>query len=102
MKASIENFTGTQKEFEVEITYPNGSTELFTVKVEYKYKYNLATDNYEFILESVKGAKWNEVTDIYFSYVFSQEECEAIEAQMEDQIDWLDIIDSINEWNNRD
>jgi hypothetical protein len=29
MKAAIDNFTGLQKEFEVDITYPNGETELY-------------------------------------------------------------------------
>lgn len=102
MKATIENFTGLQKEFEVDITYPNGETELFSVKVEFRYKYNLATDTPEFILEGIQGAKWNYVTNVYFPYTFSQEECEAIEGQMEDQIDWEDIIDYLNNWNNRD
>jgi hypothetical protein len=102
MKAAIDNFTGLQKEFEVDITYPNGETELYSVKVEFRYKYNLATDTPEFILEGIQGAKWNEVTNVYFPYTFSQEECEAIEVQMEDQIDWEDIIDYLNNWNNRD
>lgn len=102
MKVSIDNFTGLQKEFEVEITYPNGDIELFSVKVDFKYKYNLATDTPEFILKSVKGAKWNEVTDVYYPYIFSEDECYAIEYQMEDQIDWEDIIDYLNDWNNRD
>ena len=102
MKVRIDNFTGLQKEFEVEITYPNGDIELFSVKVDFRYKYNLATDTPEFILEGIQGAKWNEVTNVYFPYKFSQEECEAIEGQMEDQIDWEDIIDYLNDWNNRD
>lgn len=102
MKVSIDNFTGLQKEFEIEITYPNGDIELFSVKVEFRYKYNLATDTPEFILESIQGAKWNEITDVYYPYVFSEDECHAIEDQMEDQIDWEDIIDYLNDWNNRD
>lgn len=102
MKVSIYNFTGLQKEFEVDITYPNGDIELFSVKVDFKYKYNIYTDNPEFILERIQGAKWNEVTGVYFPYTFSQEECEAIETQMVDQIDWEDIIDYLNDWNNRD
>ena len=70
--------------------------------VEFRYKQNLATDAPVLILEGIQGAKWNEVTDVYFPYTFSQEECEAIEGQMEDQIDWEDIIDYLNNWNNRD
>ena len=66
MKAAIDNFTGLQKEFEVDITYPNGETELFSVKVEFRYKYNIYTDAPEFILEGIQGAKWNEVTNVYF------------------------------------
>lgn len=102
MKVSIDNFTGLQKEFEVEIIYAQGVIEIFSAKAEYTYKYNLATDTPEFIFESIQGAKWNGITGVYFPYTFSQEECEAIEGQMEDQIDWLDIIDYLNDWNNRD
>jgi hypothetical protein len=51
---------------------------------------------------NIQGAKWNGITGIYFPYVFSEEECSAIDAQMRDQIDWEEIIDVLNNWNNRD
>lgn len=102
MKVSIDNFTGLQKEFELEIIYAQGVIEIFSVKAEYTYKYDLATDTTEFIFESIQGAKWNGIIGIYYDYVFSEEESNAIEAQMRDQIDWEDIIDYLNNWNNRD
>ena len=102
MKVEIQNFTGTQKEFELEIVYAQGVIEAFSAKVEYSYGYDLATDTPEFIFESIQGAKWNGITGIYYPYVFSEEECNAIEAQMRDQIDWEEIIDVLNNWNNRD
>jgi hypothetical protein len=102
MKVEIQNFTGTQKEFELEIVYSQGVIEAFSAKAEYSYGYDLATDTPEFIFESIQGAKWNGITGIYFPYVFSEEECNAIEAQMRDQIDWEEIIDVLNNWNNRD
>jgi hypothetical protein len=102
MKVEIQNFTGTQKEFELEIIYAQGVIEIFSAKSEYRYKYNIYEDTPEFIFESVPGAKWKGLTGIYFPYVFSEEECNAIEAQMRDQIDWEEIIDVLNNWNNRD
>ena len=102
MKVEIQNFTGTQKEFELEIVYSQGVIEAFSAKAEYRYKYNIYEDTPEFIFESIQGAKWNGITGIYYPYVFSEEECNAIEAQMRDQIDWEEIIDVLNNWNNRD
>jgi hypothetical protein len=102
MKVEIQNFTGTQKEFELEIVYAQGVIEAFSAKAEYRYGYDLATDTPEFIFESIQGAKWNGITGIYYPYIFSEEECNAIEAQMRDQIDWEEIIDVLNNWNNRD
>lgn len=101
MKVEID-FNGTGKEFDIEIISDKGLIECYSIKVEYVYKYNLATDNPEFIFKSVQGAKWNAVTDVYYPYVFTEEECEAIETQMEEQIDWEEVIDYLNNWNNRD
>jgi hypothetical protein len=54
MKVEIQNFTGTQKEFELEIVYAQGVIEIFSAKAEYRYKYNIYEDTPEFIFESIQ------------------------------------------------